>query len=133
MQSNLSDCVYQNICQPASAPKQTGNASNVTDFHLLHHCNQRNLDLVLQLCPSQQYCDSAVDPAGRRTRAVVLRLAAVRGFSLAVEPFQRSDVQLPSRCCGGQRESFSDGRRYANTQPKLYSQPKRTQIQAQIT
>lgn len=54
-QLNLSDCVYQNICRPASAPKQTENASNVTDFHLLHHCNQRNLDLVSRLCPSQKY------------------------------------------------------------------------------
>lgn len=55
----------------------------------------------------------AVDSSGRRTRAVVLHLAAVWGFWLAA--FQRSDFHLPGRCCGGQRESFSDGRWYVNT------------------
>lgn len=34
---------------------QTSNSSNVTDIHLLLHCNPRNLDLVLQLCLSQKY------------------------------------------------------------------------------
>lgn len=69
-------------------------------------------------------CSTAVGSAGRRSRAVVLRLAAVRGFSLAVEPCPRCHVHLPGRCCGGQRESFGDGCRYVNTPRKnLESRP----------
>lgn len=108
------------------------------NHHLLLHCNPRNLDLVLQLCLSQKYYSPCLfaccvtifhGSAGRGTRAVVLHLPSVWGFSIAAEPFQTHYVHLPSRCCGGQQESFSDSRRYVNTPRKnLDSTPK--QIQA---
>lgn len=76
----------------------------------------RKITHQLCLCVVFFYVFSAVDSAGRRTRAVVLGLAAVWRFCLTAELFQPRDVHLPARCCGGQREGFGDGRRYLNTQ-----------------
>ena len=74
-----------------------------------------------QVCLCVVFPFFTADCAGWRPWTVFLHLAAVWGFILTVEPFQKHHIHLPSRCCGGQREGFSENCRYVNTTRKTLS------------